>query len=62
MSLANMSYSLNCTCAACGHNHSTVLDIFLHEVRCAQEPIHWMLGCWDDGPLNIIDDGEIFRR
>ena len=59
MSLANMSFLLDCTCAACGHNYSTVLDIFYLECGARKSSY---IGCWTDGPLNIIDGGEIFRR
>jgi len=51
MSLANMSFSLDCACAACGHNYSTVLDIFYLECGARKSSY---IGCWADGPLNII--------
>ena len=58
MSLANMSFLLVFTCAACGHNYSTVLDIFYLECGARKSSY---IGCWTDGPLNIIDGGEILR-
>ena len=58
MSLANMSFSLDCTCAVCGHNYSTVLDIFYLKCGARKSPY---IGCWTDSPLNIIDGEKNLR-
>ena len=66
MSLANIWFSSDRACAACGHNYSTILNIFYMEFSARNSPYIGCnspyIGCWADGPLNIIDGGEIFRR